>query len=275
MTFDIALVLVLATLVSGAIWLLDIMLLAPKRAASLDFASTVTEVDGVVHVQRKLPWYVDLARSFFPVLLLVLLLRSFVVEPFRIPSGSMMPTLLAGDFVLVNKFTWGLRLPVLNQLVLPLGKPERGDVAVFRYPEDPKTAFIKRIIALPGDKVRYENKQLTVNGQRIAQTPPADLSAIPSEVGYQALLEQLGEHSYLIQVQQPTKGLVMPWDRFEYVVPEGHYYVMGDNRDNSRDSRFWGPLPAENLIGKAFLIWMNLDCVTLNGHCGRIGSSIE
>ena len=216
----------------------------------------------------KLPWYVDFSRSFFPVILAVLILRSFIVEPFRIPSGSMEPTLFAGDFILVNKFSYGLRLPVLNTKVLDFGDPQRGDVVVFRYPEDPSVAFIKRIVGLPGDKLRYVDRQLYVNDEPVAQQEP-DVIRYPKS-GYGQKLEQLGDTSHLIQIRQGPDGR-----RWEYQVPQGHYFALGDNRDNSRDSRYWGALPEQNLIGKAFFIWMNSNCIFGNGHCSRIGSAIE
>jgi signal peptidase I len=263
---DFAAILVIAALVTGGIWLLDIFVLAPRRALA---ASTVTkEVTKDQRVKSKIPWYVDLARSFFPIILVVLVLRSFVVEPFRIPSSSMEPTLFPGDFILVNKYAYGLRLPVVNTKIIAASSPQRGDVVVFRYPEDPSTAFIKRVVGLPGDHLEYRNKQLYVNGEPMPQNllPPAGDN--PAD-GYEVRMETLGNVNHSIQIK---KSQDMSWS---YTVPEGHYFVMGDNRDNSRDSRFWGPLPEQNLIGKAFLIWMNLDCVTLQGHCNRLGKTIE
>lgn len=266
MHFDFAAILVMLAVVTGTIWLLDKLVLAPRRAAAE--SDQPAGGDGMVAPATvkpaKLPWYVDLSRSFFPIIVAVLALRSFIVEPFRIPSGSMEPTLYAGDFILVNKFDFGVRLPVVNTRILDTGSPERGDIAVFRYPEDPSVAFIKRIVGLPGDRLEYRDKQLYVNGV----PAPARKEGVSN--GYEMRLEQLGEAEHAIQIRQGQRN--MPW---EYVVPEGHYFVMGDNRDNSRDSRFWGPLPEENLIGKAFLIWMNLDCVTLHGHCDRIGRFIH
>jgi signal peptidase I len=217
----------------------------------------------------KLPWYVDFSRSFFPIIVAVLILRSFIVEPFRIPSGSMMPTLLPGDFILVNKFAFGVRLPVIDTKILDSGSPQRGDVAVFRYPEEPSVAYIKRIVGLPGDELLYQNNQLYINGELVPQTdlPPDSEDTFR---GYDLFQETLGDTTHLSLARQGQQNV-----SWTYVVPEDHYFVLGDNRDNSRDSRFWGPLPEENLIGKAFLIWMNWDCVTFRGHCGRIGTRIE
>ncbi len=271
MQFDFAAILVLLALVSGAIWILDIMILAPRREKAPAGAASEVGGSGLATTQvRKVPWYVDYSRSFFPVILAVLVLRSFIVEPFRIPSGSMMPTLLAGDFILVNKFAFGIRLPVVNTKIVDSGAPERGDVAVFRYPEDPSVAFIKRIVALPGDHLVYRNKQLFINGEPAPQDilPPGTVSNL--NPGYQVRLEHINGHSHTIQIAAGSGGRAL-----EFTVPPGHFFAMGDNRDNSRDSRFWGFLPEENLIGKAFLIWMNWDCVTFNGHCGRIGDSIQ
>ena len=257
MHFDFATALVVAALVTGGVWVLDAALLSGRRETT---ASTGQQV--------SMPWYVEYSRSFFPVIVAVLLLRSFVVEPFRIPSGSMMPTLLAGDFILVNKFSYGLRLPVVNTKFFGDGTPERGDVVVFRYPEDPSVAYIKRIVGLPGDRLSYVNKVLYVNGEPAEQQPlPGDQWA---QEGLQLRQEQLGSVSHEILVSDYAPG----WD-WEREVPQGHYFALGDNRDNSRDSRFWGFLPDENLIGKAFLIWMNWDCVTGNGHCDRIGDRIN
>ena len=269
MQFDFAALLVIAALVTGSIWVLDILVLSPRRAArSLDFAKPGGRGGGKAMGAPKLPWYVDFSRSFFPVILAVLVLRSFVVEPFRIPSGSMEPTLLPGDFILVNKFSFGIRLPVINTKIIDLGEPHRGDVTVFRYPEDPSVAFIKRIVGLPGDRVEYRNKQLFVNGDPIEQTVLTDVEN--EKPAYDQVQEQLDDATYSTYIR---KGQSAP--SWEYVVPPDHYFTMGDNRDNSRDSRFWGPLPEENLIGKAFFIWMNWDCVTGNGHCNRIGRSIK
>jgi len=259
---DFAAILVIFAVLTGGIWLLDIFVLAPRRTLA---APTVTKDQ---HVKSKIPWYVDFSRSLFPIILVVLLLRSFIVEPFRIPSGSMEPTLLPGDFILVNKFAYGLRLPVLNTKIFDSGEPRRGDVVVFRYPEDPTIAYIKRVVGLPGDNLEYRNKQLYINGEPMPQVKlPAGNGAAAN--GFEPRQETLGTVSHTIQVR---RGEDPPWS---YKVPEGHYFVMGDNRDNSRDSRFWGPLPEANLIGKAFLIWMNWDCITFNGHCGRIGSTIK
>lgn len=277
MHFDFALLLVLAAAVTGTIWLVDVLVLARRREERAAASSTtVTGAAGKHAGGARHPWYIDISRSFFPVILAVLVLRSFVVEPFRIPSGSMMPTLLAGDFILVNKFSYGIRLPVTNNRVVPTWEPQRGEVAVFRYPEDPKIAFIKRIVGLPGDRVEYRNKQLTINGEAVPliASDAAANGSVTLERGYRLLDETLGERSHLVQVRDGV-GLPMSWDVIDYVVPQGHYFVMGDNRDNSRDSRFWGPLPEENMIGRAFMIWMNLDCVTGNGNCGRIGSTIR
>lgn len=256
MNFDFAAALVIAALLTGGVWALDALVLAGRRGM----------VSGSPEVRR--PWYVEYSRSFFPVILIVLVVRSFLVEPFRIPSASMMPTLLAGDFILVNKFSYGIRLPVANVKIFGAGQPERGDVTVFRYPEDPSVAFIKRIVGLPGDRLRYENKVLFINDK------PAIQSQVPegqweSERLY-TRIERIDdrEHRVLVRAYGPAGSL-------EWTVPEGHYFVLGDNRDNSRDSRFWGFLPDENLIGRAFFIWMNLDCITGNGNCSRIGDLIR
>jgi len=263
MHLDFAAILVVAAFVTGSIWILDVLVLSPRRA----LARSGGQDAGYAGKTQRLPWYVDFSRSFFPVILAVLVLRSFVVEPFRIPSDSMMPTLLDGDFILVNKYSFGVRLPVIHTKILDSGAPERGDVAVFRYPRDPSTAFIKRIVGLPGDHVAYRNKQLFINGEPVPQMIQPSVSV---ERGYQVRQEQLGDSSHLLQVRKDLRGAT-----WEYVVPAGHYFTMGDNRDNSSDSRVWGFLPERNLIGKAFLIWMNWDCVTGRGHCNRIGSFIE
>lgn len=275
MNIDFSAVLVLLTVLTGAVWLLDVLILAPRR---------VVAGAGVPTDPARLPWYVDLSKSFFPVILAVLVLRSFLVEPFRIPSESMVPTLLKGDFILVNKFAYGLRLPVLNTRIAGAGHPERGDVVVFRYPLEPTVAYIKRVVGLPGDRLEYRDKQLFINGQPAVQQPLAGAA----DPGYRRFEEQLGTVAHASQVQVEGRwGMGMLWSGLQarrevdggivwhYQVPSGHYFMMGDNRDNSSDSRVWGPLPEENLIGKAFFIWMNWDCITLNGQCGRIGSRIE
>jgi signal peptidase I len=265
MHFDFAAILVLLAFVTGTIWVLDKLVLAPRRGAGANQPDGDRGVAIAAPAKpSKIPWYVDVSRSFFPVILAVLVLRSFVVEPFRIPSGSMEPTLYPGDFILVNKFSFGVRLPVLNAKIIDSGEPQRGDVAVFRYPEDPSVAFIKRIVGIPGDRLAYRNKRLFLNGEPV----PTKKEGIIN--GYELRQEQLGGTDHSIQVNK--NGHNMAW---EYVVPPGHYFALGDNRDNSRDSRFWGPLPEENMIGKAFLIWMNLNCITLNGDCDRIGNSIH
>ncbi|MCP4701835.1 MAG: signal peptidase I [Gammaproteobacteria bacterium] len=221
--------------------------------------------------------WIDLARSLFPVFLIVLLLRSFLVEPFRIPSGSMMPTLVEGDFILVNKFTYGIRLPVLNTKIIDAGEPKRGDVVVFRYPEDPSIPYIKRVIGLPGDRFVYDksNKTVTINGKRVGYEYTGIYQGVgpgSNMTGAHKRLEQLedAEHEVLILPGRSSYSYIQSKDAKSFVisendkaltieVPKEAYFVLGDNRDNSRDSRFWGLVPEANLIGKAFFIWMNWD----------------
>jgi signal peptidase I len=289
MNLDFPTILVLLTVVTGGIWALDALVLARRRrlqAARLEGAVSGQEAasgagEGPnLRAAVKEPFLVEISRSFFPVILIVLVLRSFVVEPFRIPSGSMMPTLLIGDFILVNKYAYGIRLPVLDTKVIEVGEPKRGDVVVFRFPEDPSIDFIKRVVALPGDRVHYRNKVLYVNGEPVPQRPVGDyvgrISADYRQVVAQRRVEDLfgREHDILVNPSQRSGGVYGV--NGEYVVPEGHYFVFGDNRDNSKDSRFWGPLPEENLVGKAFFIWMNLD-LGQDGWVGweRIGSVIH
>lgn len=257
MNINFPLVLVLATFITGLIWLADMLFFAPRRKGNISV--------GFSSANEKEPVIVDYARSFFPVLLAVLVLRSAVVEPFRIPSGSMMPTLLIGDFILVNKFSYGVRLPVLNKKIIEVGKPEKGDVVVFRYPKDPSIDYIKRVVAEPGDTIDYRNKTLIINGKPLKQVKLGLYNGSGSGehmTGNLENVETLGEteHSILINQLYPdfppgcqmlTSGTIR--------VPEGYYFVMGDNRDNSNDSRCWGYVPEENLAGKAFGIWMSWD----------------
>lgn len=262
MVFDFSAVMVLLVAISGGIWAIDAWFFAPQREAR---NTTVPEAEW-----SHEPSLVDHARSFFPIFVIVLLLRSFLVEPFRIPSGSMIPTLLVGDFILVNKFAYGLRLPVFNTKFIPIGQPRRGDVVVFRYPEDPSTPFIKRIVGLPGDRITYRDKQVSVNGVPLGYTSLGGyvgLKSAAQHTGANLIEEQLGDarHQVLVTPQAPTID-------GEYEVPAGQYFVLGDNRDNSRDSRYWGFVPDENLIGRAFLIWMNWD---KGPDPARIGTSIN
>lgn len=259
MNIDFQAFMVLALLISAVIWAADAWYFAPRR--SLD------------SVDSKEPVIVEYARSFFPVILVVLILRSFLVEPFRIPSASMTPTLLDGDFILVNKFSYGLRLPILGTKILNINEPARGDVVVFRYPGNPSIDYIKRVIGLPGDHVSYYRDRLTINGKPVPQVNKgifAGKGVAMSASGMSLRLENLDgvEHEML---EDPRRFV----HEGEYVIPEGQYFVMGDNRDNSNDSRFWGTVPEENLVGKAFLIWMNWDDVNGSITWGRLGQKIH
>ncbi len=272
MSFDFATVMVSAVFVTGLIWGVDSLLWKPKRAAGLAKLKAEGAGADVIDNSYREPILVEYARSFFPVILVVLILRSFLVEPFRIPSGSMMPTLLSGDFILVNKFTYGIRLPAVNTKVISLGEPARGDVVVFRYPNDPAVDYIKRVVGLPGDTITYYGRQVYVNGQVARQQLVGTYSA--SGAGFLAgaeLRKELlsdGEHDILVMNGKPTiEG--------EFRVPAGHYFVMGDNRDNSNDSRYWGFVPEENLVGRAFMIWMNWDNVDNRISWERIGNMIR
>lgn len=270
MNFDFELIMVLAVALTGAIWLLDAWLWAPRRRAALAGAGLG---GGQIVELPKEPLLVEYARSFFPVILAVLVLRSFIVEPFRIPSNSMMPTLLTGDFILVNKFTYGLRLPVLDKKIIEIGEPERGDVVVFRYPNNPSIDYIKRVVGLPGDRVSYYQKKLRINGELMEQESLGAYTGVGAGVGMTGAnlrVEKLGavRHSILVRAGQPSvEG--------DFTVPQGQYFVMGDNRDNSNDSRYWGTVPEQNLVGKAFMVWMNWDASNGGVGWGRIGSSIK
>jgi signal peptidase I len=250
---NFALILFCLLVASGAVWFADLLVFRKRRAPG-----------------AKEPWWVEYGASFFPVILLVFVLRSFVVEPFKIPSGSMIPTLEIGDFILVNKFTYGIRLPVIDKKIIDIGTPRRGDVVVFRYPVDPSLDYIKRVIGVPGDKVAYQNKRLSINGEPV-ETRKIDDYLHPERLYYSRQFTETidgVEHRVLNDQDAPaflSGAIRFPhWEDCLYnnvgvicTVPEGHYFMMGDNRDNSQDSRFWGFVPDENIVGKAFFIWLN------------------
>ncbi len=250
---NFALLLFCLLVLTGAVSALDKLYFAKQRGES-----------------AREPWWIEYPKSFFPVILIVFLLRSFLVEPFKIPSGSMIPTLLVGDFILVNKFTYGIRLPVINTKVIDINEPKRGEVMVFRYPEDPSVDYIKRVIGLPGDTVAYENKRLYINGREIPEREAGDY-LLKDKIQYlKEYTETLDhtEHTILLDANEPA---ALPYvKRFPLQenchynnnglvckVPAGHYFMMGDNRDNSSDSRVWGFVPEDNIVGKAFFIWFN------------------
>jgi len=272
MNFDFPTILVFLVAITGAIWALNSLVTLIRRRQSLANGIAIEETSE----NGALSYLAEFAQSFFPVFLIVLVLRSFLVEPFRIPSNSMMPTLLTGDFILVNKFTYGIRLPIVDKKIIDIGSPKRGDVVVFRAPPDPATPYIKRIIGLPGDAITYKNKTVYINGVKVIQKPLGVYTGVQSGAnmtGSIRLRELLpgDPHDILIEPDAPRRG------EGRTVVPAGHYLVLGDNRDNSLDSRFWGFVPDENLIGKAFGIWLHLDWnYQLDGlNLSRIGKSID
>ncbi|HWM43936.1 MAG TPA: signal peptidase I [Burkholderiales bacterium] len=259
---NFALFLLILLVVTGGIWLLDLGLLRRSRAT-----------------EARQPWWVEYSISFFPVILIVFLLRSFLVEPFKIPSSSMVPTLLVGDFILVNKYTYGIRLPVANRKLIELGRPERGDVMVFRFPEDPSLDYIKRVVGVSGDRIEYRNKRLSVNGTPVPLRQVDDYLQKERMQFSRRFIESVNGAEHEILLDEDASASLMPARAFPFAgncnynmnglactVPPGHYFVMGDNRDNSSDSRVWGFVPDENIVGKAFFIWLNLN------ELGRFGS---
>ncbi len=244
-----ALIMVIVLSITGFIWLLDIFVLSKKRTAN-----------------AKEPLLVEYSKSFFPVIFLVFFIRSFIAEPFKIPSGSMMPTLLAGDFILVNKFSYGIRVPILNHTMIHVGEPHRGDVFVFHYPPKPSIDYIKRVVGLPGDVIEYKSKTLFVNGKKMEQTFMDKYPYIMNEIHHieaKEFKEALGNVNHSILIHD------LPVNDFKFEVPKGHYLAFGDNRDNSADSRVWGFVPEHNLVGRAFFIWFNF------GEFKRIGTIIH
>ena len=270
MNFNFELILFYAVAITGLIALFDIIFLSKKRLRSYE----AKVKDSKNPPELKLPIIIDYARSFFPVLLLVFLLRSFLFEPFRIPSGSLEPTLSVGDFILVNKFRYGVRLPVDHTKVVAINEPKRGDIVVFRWPPNTSLDFIKRVIGVPGDKISYIDKTLYLNGEKIPQEH-VSLTHDRDEDGrvwdVEEKMEDLVGVKHLIY-QNAARSTV---DFKDIVVPPGMYFVMGDNRDNSADSRFWGFVPEENLLGKASYIWMSWDSQNHTIRWKRIGKQIQ
>lgn len=266
MILDFSFYLFVAVVFTGVVWLIDKWFFESKRN---QLVHNSTQVHQGVEVSRKAkePVLVEYSKSFFPVLLIVFLLRGFIVEPFRIPSGSMLPSLYIGDFILVNKFAYGIKVPVLNKKIIDMDQPKRGDVAVFRFPRDPNLDYIKRIIGLPGDLIAYYNKVLYINGKPVEREFVGQYKG-PGQTFANEYTEKLDnvEHAMLLLPARPNNL------QGEYIVPDGMYFVMGDNRDNSNDSRVWGPVPEANLVGKAFMIWMHYSD---EWHFDRIGNMIK
>ena len=293
---NFALILFVLTVVSGVIWFFDVFYLAKRRRASADAAlaefdarnaklqaeGIQLETRGRVVLEADLlrqPTWIEYSGSFFPVIALVFVLRSFLYEPFKIPSPSMVPTLLVGDLILVNKYTYGIRLPLLNKKIIEINNPKRGDVMVFKYPKDMSLDYIKRVVGVPGDKIEYKNKRLKVNGEAVSYSPLPDYLDEERLTYSKQYLENLTgvEHKILNRPEAPNElsniepypmreACVYDSEGFACTVPVGHYFMMGDNRDNSADSRYWGFVPDRNIVGKAFLVWMNL------GNLKRIGT---
>jgi signal peptidase I len=286
---NFALILFVAMVITGIIWFLDVFYLAKKRRAAADAALATFDAhnaklarEGVkadttsrhqieVALLRQ-PTWIEYSGSFFPVIALVFVLRSFLYEPFKIPSTSMVPTLLVGDLILVNKYTYGVRLPILNKKIIEVGDPQRGDVMVFKYPKDMTQDYIKRVIGVPGDKIVYENKRLTVNGKAVDYTALDDYLDDEQLKYHKQFVENLPEQSHRVVVQENKPSVEVSnvdnfpqreacdfsYEKFSCIVPPGNYFMMGDNRDNSLDSRYWGFVPNKNIVGKAFFVWMNL-----------------
>jgi signal peptidase I len=293
---NFALLLFMATVVTGVYWLAERFYFLPARLkaaaeleaqtlaarANLEKKGLVSDQTDISQARQRLlmqPWWLDWTAGLFPVIIAVFVLRSFLFEPFKIPSGSMIPTLLVGDLILVNKFHYGIRLPVINTKVTEGNKPERGDVMVFRYPPKPSLDYIKRVVGLPGDEVAYLNKRLSVNGQVIDTQAVPDFFDEDLVSYFKQYEENLGTVKHRILNDDNRPAFVPGVEEYpnrqncrysvEGVVckvPEGHYFMMGDNRDNSLDSRYWGFVPDNNIVGKAFFVWMNF------GNLKRIGS---
>ncbi|TCI05009.1 signal peptidase I [Corallincola luteus] len=273
-------ILVFATLITGILWLIDALMFAPKRKLAVAAAETAagTELDEEARERvAPRPGVFEFAESLFPVIAIVLVLRSFIYEPFQIPSGSMMPTLLVGDFILVEKFSYGLREPLNRTKFLETGEPKRGDIVVFKHPPQPQIDYIKRVVGLPGDRVIYKDKKLYIQPACVDQVPCPELKLVASDVVgrnefkdpaggvVDRLEEKLGEVSHQILIYRDRGE---PWVNYfrqrgsrpgEWLVPKEHYFVMGDNRDNSLDSRFWGFVPETHLVGQAVAIWMSFE----------------
>ncbi|KGG86347.1 MULTISPECIES: signal peptidase I [Comamonas] len=293
---NFALLLFLATVVTGVYWLAERFYFWPRRRAAataleqaaverraeldrMGIAKTDIEVSedakGRILMQ---PWWLDWTAGLFPVIAIVFVLRSFLFEPFKIPSGSMIPTLMVGDLILVNKFTYGIRLPVINKKITEGNKPQRGDVMVFRYPPQPTLDYIKRVVGVPGDEVAYINKRLSINGKELPTRELPDFLDRDVMRYFKQFEETLGEQPHRSIVNNDVPAFIQGASNFEYKencrysvegvtckVPEGYYFMMGDNRDNSLDSRYWGFVPDQNIVGKAFFVWMNF------GDLSRIG----
>ena len=257
MDIDFPLVLVVLTFGTGLVYLLDIIFWKAKR----DEANKSLPENSDELVVKE-PWVIETSRSFFPVLAIVLVLRSFLVEPFQIPSGSMLPTLEVGDFILVNKFSYGLRLPVLGTKILAIDDPKSGDVMVFKYPKDGKTNYIKRVIGTPGDIIKYKDKTLYINGLEVPEKHIANLPPL------KLFEEKLGAVTHQLYENQRSPNIAA---ESEWLVPENSYFMMGDNRDNSNDSRFWGFVPDHLVVGKAFGIWMQWESLTSFPNFSRVG----
>jgi len=293
---NFALLLFLATVVTGAYWLAERFYFLPQRQKAADLLAAqdaqrradldrmgIKQVDGnLTEARSRLlaqPWWLDWTAGLFPVIIAVFLLRSFLFEPFKIPSGSMIPTLLVGDLILVNKFHYGVRLPVINTKITQGQSPQRGDVMVFRYPPKPSLDYIKRVVGVPGDEVAYLNKRLTINGQAVPTAAVPEFFDEDTMRYFKQYEESLGERKHRLLNDDDRPAFIPGTEDFPFrqncsytvegvrcKVPQGHFFMMGDNRDNSLDSRYWGFVPEANIVGKAFFVWMNF------GSLKRIGS---